>query len=42
MPGLSGRNEDDSMQRIYLGIAFLSVMALVFTSLIALDKMIGG
>jgi hypothetical protein len=42
MPVLSGRNEVDSMQRIYLGIAFLSVMALVFTSLIALDKMIGG
>jgi hypothetical protein len=39
---LSGRNEVDGVQRIYLGIAFLSVMALIFVSLVALDKMIGG
>jgi hypothetical protein len=30
------------MQRIYLGIAFIGVIGLVFASLIALDKMIGG
>jgi hypothetical protein len=32
----------NSMQRIYLGIAFLGVMGLVFASLVALDRMIGG
>jgi hypothetical protein len=30
------------MQRIYLGIAFLSVAGLVFASLLAIDKMLGG
>jgi hypothetical protein len=30
------------MQQIYLGITFLSVLGLVFASLLALDKVIGG
>jgi hypothetical protein len=35
-------NEVNTMQRIYLGIAFLSVAGLVFASLLAIDKMLGG
>ena len=30
------------MQRIYLGITFLGVVGLVFASLLALGKMLGG
>ena len=34
--------EIDSMKRIYLGVAFLGVMGLVFGLLIILNRAIGG
>jgi hypothetical protein len=30
------------MQRVYLAIGFLGVTALVFASLVAVDRMLGG
>ena len=37
-----GRGSYQNMQRMFLGIAFLSVTGLAFGLMVALDRLIGG